>query len=281
MGLLRYAGLGIFFLLIYMLVLRPVKNQVLATIRALPERAQLPAAAQPMAEPGAAAREQSRRECRRPRMEGELQRELSETNSEVMRAVVLKRHLVEKVKKEPEDATRLIQSWVRQVAGEAMAEDSAPMSGMRKAAILLVVLGDEAASAIYKNLPEEDSGHHAGDYRARLHFARSCGQGSAGIPPPDADAGISGAGRADLRVAAVDEIVRRSGRESAARAGDAGAGRVGAQSRHAAESGPATTRQVHSERASANDRPGAGAYERQGGVGSAGLACRKKCAARP
>ena len=30
------------------------------------------------------------------------------------------------------------------------------LSGTRKAAILLVVLGDEAASAVYKNLPEED-----------------------------------------------------------------------------------------------------------------------------
>jgi hypothetical protein len=47
-------------------------------------------------------------------LEGELQKELSETNSEIMRAVVLKRHLVEKVKKEPENATRLIQGWVRQ-----------------------------------------------------------------------------------------------------------------------------------------------------------------------
>jgi len=31
-----------------------------------------------------------------------------------------------------------------------------PLSGMRKAAILLVVLGEEAASSIYKNLPEAD-----------------------------------------------------------------------------------------------------------------------------
>jgi len=37
-----------------------------------------------------------------------------------------------------------------------MAEQTQPMSGRRKAAILLVVLGDEAASAVYKNLPEED-----------------------------------------------------------------------------------------------------------------------------
>ncbi len=47
-------------------------------------------------------------------VENELQKELLETNSEVMRAVVLKRHLVDKIKKEPAGATRLVQSWVRQ-----------------------------------------------------------------------------------------------------------------------------------------------------------------------
>ena len=47
-------------------------------------------------------------------MQSELQNELLETSSDVMRAVALKRHLVDKVKKEPEGATRLIQSWVQQ-----------------------------------------------------------------------------------------------------------------------------------------------------------------------
>jgi flagellar motor switch protein FliG len=37
-----------------------------------------------------------------------------------------------------------------------MAEETNVMSGLRKAAILLVVLGDEAATAIYKNLGEEE-----------------------------------------------------------------------------------------------------------------------------
>jgi flagellar motor switch protein FliG len=37
-----------------------------------------------------------------------------------------------------------------------MAEDFASMTGMRKAAILLVVLGDEAASAVYKHLGDEE-----------------------------------------------------------------------------------------------------------------------------
>ena len=108
MGLVRYAGLGILFLLIYMLVLRPVKNQVLAALRALPERSQQAAL---LAAGGNAA---GKKATTIADLEGELQLELSETNSEVMRAVVLKRHLVDKVKKEPENATRLIQSWVRQ-----------------------------------------------------------------------------------------------------------------------------------------------------------------------
>jgi flagellar M-ring protein FliF len=108
MGLLRYAGVILLFLLIYMLVLRPVKNQVLATIRALPERSQKAAL------PGAGGKEPVRVATTIAEMEGDLQRELAETNSEVMRAVVLKRHLVDKVKKEPENATRLIQGWVRQ-----------------------------------------------------------------------------------------------------------------------------------------------------------------------
>jgi len=107
LGLLRYAGIGLVFLLVYLLVLRPVTNQVLATIRALPERSKL--AALP-----ASGAEGVKKGTTVAEMEGELQRELSETNSEVMRSVVLKKHLVEKVKKEPESATRLIQGWVRQ-----------------------------------------------------------------------------------------------------------------------------------------------------------------------
>jgi flagellar M-ring protein FliF len=108
MGLLRYAGLGILFLLIYALVLRPVKKQVLATLLALPGRSQQAGLT------GEGGKDPVKRATTIAELEGELQKELSETNSEVMRAVVLKRHLVEKVKKEPENATRLIKGWVRQ-----------------------------------------------------------------------------------------------------------------------------------------------------------------------
>ncbi len=108
MGMLRYVGIGILFLLVYALVLRPVKNQVLATIRALPEKSKLAALGvangeQLLAQPVTMAD-----------IEGDLQKELSQSSSEIMRTVALKRHLVEKIKKEPESASRLIQGWVRQ-----------------------------------------------------------------------------------------------------------------------------------------------------------------------
>jgi flagellar M-ring protein FliF len=113
-GLLRYAGVGILFLVIYMLILRPVKTQVLATLKALPaESGQTGLTARVGKQTGV------KSAMTVAELEGELQEELSGTSSEVMRAVVLKRHLVDKVKKEPAGASRLIQSWVRQGAEDS------------------------------------------------------------------------------------------------------------------------------------------------------------------
>lgn len=108
MGMLRYVGIGIVFLMVYALVLRPVTKQILATLRALPEKNQQ-AALGTTGETQPAVKTMTGTD-----LENELHRELVESNSEVMRTVVLKRHLVEKIKKEPESATRLIQGWVRQ-----------------------------------------------------------------------------------------------------------------------------------------------------------------------
>jgi len=110
-GLLRYAGLAALFLVIYLLILRPVKNQVLATMKSLSARSGQAALA-PGEERKAPSQHMSIGE-----LEEELEKDLSGTSSEVMRAVVLKRHLVAKIRKEPEGASRLIQTWVRQ--GEA------------------------------------------------------------------------------------------------------------------------------------------------------------------
>jgi flagellar M-ring protein FliF len=93
-GLLRYAGILALFLIVYFLMLRPVKKQVLTALRELPGRM-----ARGTKELGAAA----------VVVEAE-----PEGTEQSRRAATLKRTLSEKVKTEPAVATRLVQSWIRE-----------------------------------------------------------------------------------------------------------------------------------------------------------------------
>jgi len=103
---LRYAGLILIFALVYFIVLRPIKTQLLASLRATKvERA--------------ATRPHVSAEGRAPPVDLAekgiaLEEEVSETGSDVKRVVMLKRDLVDKVKKEPNSSSRLIQNWIRQ-----------------------------------------------------------------------------------------------------------------------------------------------------------------------
>ena len=94
---LRYAGLAALFLVTYWLVLRPVKKQAIAAFRELPGRVKglVP---QSVAVSGGA-------------VPGSGEGILEEGGK---RASQLKRLLTEKVKAEPEAASRLVQSWVQQ-----------------------------------------------------------------------------------------------------------------------------------------------------------------------
>jgi len=89
---LRYLGLAALFLVIYGLILRPVKKQALTAFRELPGRVTSALGSQP----GGAALHEN----------GGHDTEQHSTN--------LKRLLSEKVKAEPEAASRLIQGWVQQ-----------------------------------------------------------------------------------------------------------------------------------------------------------------------
>lgn len=115
MGVVRYAGLAVLFLLIYLVVLRPVKRQIVAAL----------AVQQPQLPPGTR-QQRALRKGETPQSElsvetggGEGAGELTEINTEVKRTVVLKNQLVERIKKNPEAASRLIQNWVRQGEVEA------------------------------------------------------------------------------------------------------------------------------------------------------------------
>lgn len=109
-NVIRYGALVLLFLTIYLLVLRPIKRQIVGTFRDLPKQlgmgkdstAKLPAGAPlPVKADGSAQIETS---LSQP----------GESPAEVNPATQLKKNLLEKVKKEPASAGRLIQSWIRQ-----------------------------------------------------------------------------------------------------------------------------------------------------------------------
>ena len=99
---LRYAGLAALFVVTYWLVLRPVKKQAIAAFRQLPGRVAAPLTPQTS---GAA-------------LSGGMGNVLGAAEGVLpeggKRASQLKRLLTEKVKAEPEAASRLVQNWVQQ-----------------------------------------------------------------------------------------------------------------------------------------------------------------------
>jgi flagellar M-ring protein FliF len=111
--LVRYLALAALFGLVYVLFLRPIKKQIVASVRQLAFRPGTESRGAPSlgapTEKGAIGRGEAT-----PEMEVTLPKELAETSADVKQAVTLKRHLVDKIQKEPGAASRLIQNWIRQ-----------------------------------------------------------------------------------------------------------------------------------------------------------------------
>ncbi len=95
-GALRYVGITLLFLVVYALVLRPVKKQALAAFKQIPSHLAKPLAA------GAAA-------CS---VLSSI--DLPPGSEEARRAGLLKKELADKIKAEPSAASRLVQTWIRE-----------------------------------------------------------------------------------------------------------------------------------------------------------------------
>ena len=109
--LVRYAVILLLFGLVYLLVLRPVKNQLLESFRQLgapvvPALAGASAAGAGGALPGATG----------PVSAAELEEELNQTNSQIERVVKMKRHLADRVKSDPAAASQLVRQWINEQA---------------------------------------------------------------------------------------------------------------------------------------------------------------------
>ena len=102
--LVRYGVIGVLFLAVYLMLLRPVKRQVLTSFRELA----------PASGPRLAKVE---------RAEGVVEAtavldEIPEPTTETQRIAAMKRRILEKVKAEPSSATRLVQTWLQQEEDE-------------------------------------------------------------------------------------------------------------------------------------------------------------------
>lgn len=106
---LRYAGLLVIFLLVYFILLRPIQKQLVESFQAAAQ--QPDAGAPPLAGGG---KMDAAGAAPNPTVGLALEEEASDMGSDVKRVVMLKRDLVEKVKKEPAASGRLVQNWIRQ-----------------------------------------------------------------------------------------------------------------------------------------------------------------------
>ncbi len=122
---LRYLGMFAALIAIYLLMIRPMQRSRALAASAAAETEATPARLAPapteieeaafLAAPPAATAQITQAMIKDDEafLEGELHKELSSTSSDVKRAVILKRHLVEKVKSDPAVASRLLQNWLR------------------------------------------------------------------------------------------------------------------------------------------------------------------------
>lgn len=132
--LFRYGALALLFFVLYILLLRPLRDQFMETMRSAqmrtaltgPTAAELPSLDQEMSldsgDALAGGFEKAMLTGTSPEpvrqdaveMEAQLVKELNQTSSEVKRAVLLKKHLSEKVRREPMTAGRIVHNWIRQ-----------------------------------------------------------------------------------------------------------------------------------------------------------------------
>ncbi len=113
-NIIRYGALFLLFVLVYLLVLRPIKRQIVMTIQELPKQLGMTKNAGESL-PGAKNGIPLHKEEDTAALEASLS-QLGNTSLENKQAILLKRNLLDKVKKEPAGASRLIQNWMKQEA---------------------------------------------------------------------------------------------------------------------------------------------------------------------
>ena len=112
-NVIRYGALLALFLLVYVLILRPIKSQIVTTFRDLPRQLAATKSAAALKGGGSPGRAIGK-DAGTPETEEVIAPELGESLSEVRQAVLVKKNLLARAKKEPATFSRLIQNWLRE-----------------------------------------------------------------------------------------------------------------------------------------------------------------------
>ena len=107
--LVRYAVLLLIFAVVYLFVLRPVKDQLVTSFKQLEQRAER---ARLTASPGGGGSEGAQGMAE-DFSGAALEEQLKQTNSQVERVVKMKRHLADRVKNDPIAASQLVRQWLQ------------------------------------------------------------------------------------------------------------------------------------------------------------------------
>ena len=153
------------------------------------------------------------------------------------------------------------------------------LPGIRKAAILMVILGDQISAEILRQLDEEEVQVHRARSRAHHHHQQRAGRSHSGRVLPDVGgARLRSEGRHRLREENAHQRLRPGARQETDGPAGEDAGLGNGQLRHPAKSRSAAARQVHSQRASPDHRADPLASERLAGRRAADLAAGRSCA---
>jgi len=112
-NVIRYGALLALFLLVYVLILRPIKGQIVTTFRDFPRQLAATRSAAALKGGGTKGRAMGK-DAGTAETEEVIGPELGDSLSEVRQAVLVKKSLLDKAKKEPANFSRLIQNWLRQ-----------------------------------------------------------------------------------------------------------------------------------------------------------------------
>ena len=139
-SVLRYGIIVLLFLATYALVIRPIKSQAISTMKELPAQSRRAVSSNGLPGQAAGLQGDAAGGARRGPADSQVAEETGARQSETRAAI-----------QQPTG-----EAWLREEPQVNLTQAASQITGVRKAAILMAVLGEDGASAVFRHLSEDD-----------------------------------------------------------------------------------------------------------------------------